>query len=207
MDSRRIVIAGLLALAASDCGLSAAWPSRSIDAGFWFEPVVYASSRLGEPLTAAELQTIESVARSEIGHAFRAFNLTVSDRREARYRVRVVQEVREYRMQRVAWVAGESRAMAGFGGIGAVNFSFIASAAMVYSPEQATRAELVAAIGRGVGRTAVHEFAHLLLPKAAIHNTRDRRSYEYASATREEQYAGEMRWDIARPWLLARLNR
>ena len=203
----RFAIAGLLALAASGCGLSSLWSPRSIHTGFWFEPVAYTSTRLGQPITAADLQTIESVARAEISRAFDGFNVTFSDRREARFRVRVVQEIREHRLQRSAWVAGESRAMAGFGGIGAVSFSFIASAAMVYSPENATRAELVEAIGRGIGRAAVHEFAHQLLPKAGIHNTRDRQSYEYASAARPEQYAGDMRWDIARPLLLARINR
>jgi hypothetical protein len=202
----RFAVAGALAVAALGCGLSARWSPRSIDAGFWFEPVAYESTRLGEPITAAELKTIESVARSEIRDAFRAFDITVSDRREARYRVRVVQELRNAQMWRVAWVAGESWATDAFG-TGAVSFSFIGNAAMVYSPEDADRAELLAAIGRGIGRTAVHEFTHLLLPRAAIHNSRDRQSYEYASATRPEHFSGDMRWDIARPLLLARINR
>lgn len=203
----RFAIAGLLALAASGCGVQAPWSPRSIHAGFWFEPVSYSSSRLGGPITADDLQVIAAVARSEISEAFRGLNITFSDRREARYRLRVVQELRDQRMRRFTWVAGASRGMAGFGGTGAVNFSFIASGAMVYSPEDATRDELLAAIGRGIGRAAVHEFTHQFLPKAEIHATRDRQSYEYASATRPEQYAGAMRWDIARPLLLARLNR
>ena len=203
----RFAIAGLLALAASGCGLPALWSPRSIDAGFWFEPVSYSSRRLGGPITADDLKVIEAVARAEISDAFRGLNVMFSDRREARYRLRVVQELRDQRMRRFAWVAGASRAMAGFGGTGAVSFSFIASGAMVYSPEDATRDELLAAIGRGIGRAAVHEFTHQFLPKAEIHATRDRQSYEYASATRPEQYAGAMRWDIAHPLLLARINR
>jgi hypothetical protein len=55
------------------------------------------------------------------------------------------------------------------------------------------------------GAAAVHEFTHQFLPKASIHDTRDRQSYEYASATRPEQYAGDMRWSVARPLLMARL--
>ena len=73
------------------------------------------------------------------------------------------------------------------------------------APEQATRAAIVAAIGRGIGRTAVHEFTHQLLPQAPIHDSQDVRSYEYDSAARREQYFGEMHWALARPLLEARL--
>jgi hypothetical protein len=208
MSGLRMAIAAVLALiTAIGCGVSELRSPRSFHAGFWFEPVEYQSTRLGGALTGADLQTIASVARSEISQAFDGLNVTLSDRREARYRVRVVQELRDQRMHRFTWVAGASRAMAGFGGTGFVNFSFLASGAMVYSAEDATRAELIAAIGRGVGRAAVHEFTHQFLPKAEIHATRDRQSYEYASATRPEQYGGDMRWSVAHPLLMARVGR
>ena len=205
MSGLRPIAAVLALITATGCGLSDLWSPRSLHAGFWFEPVAYHSTRLGGAITGADLHTIASVARSEISQAFEGLNVTVSDRREARYRVRVVQELRDQRMRRFTWVAGASRAMAGFGGTGAVNFTFLASGAMVYSAEDASRAELIAAIGRGIGRAAVHEFTHQFLPKAEIHATRDRQSYEYASATRPEQYAGAMRWDVARPLLVARM--
>ena len=187
---------------------SCAWPDREPRArhvGFWFEPVAYESSRLGGALTADELATIARVARAELVGAFSGFNVAISDRRDAPYRVRVVQDLRDERMERDAWIAGEARAMS-FGGVGAVNFLFLANGAMVYAPDGATRDELIHAIGRGIGRAAAHELAHALLPKADIHDTSDRRSYEYDSAARVEQYFGDMRWDVAAPLLQRRLG-
>ena len=204
---RSLTIAGLLATLASSC----AWPDliarRTIHAGFWFEPVSYESPRLGGRLTADELNTIAAVARAELMTAFDGFNISLTDRRDARYRVRVVPEVRDKRMQRDVWVAGEARAAAGFGGVGAVSFLFLANGAMVYAPNDAGRAELVIAIGRGIGRAAVHEFAHQLLPKAPIHDSDDRQSYEYGSAARAEQYFGDMHWALAKPLLTRRIGR
>jgi len=98
-------------------------------------------------------------------------------------------------------IAGESRAIRGFGGVGAVSFFFLASGAVASAPDSADRAALVDAIGRGVGRAAVHEFVHQLLPLAPIHDSGDVQSYEYASASRREQYFGAMRWGPARPLL------
>lgn len=204
---RPLTIAGLLATLASSCS----WPDmvgrRPVHAGFWFETVSYESSRLGGRLTADELNTIAAVARAELVTAFDGFNISLTDRRDARYRVRVVPEVRDTRMQRDVWVAGEARAAAGFGGVGAVSFLFLANGAMVYAPNDAGRAELVIAIGRGIGRAAVHEFAHQLLPKAPIHDSDDRQSYEYGSAARAEQYFGDMHWALAKPLLAQRMGR
>lgn len=199
----------LLVCVAVAAGSACAWPNREPRArqvGFWFEPVDYASPRLGGALTADELATIARIARAELEGAFSGFNVNISDRRDAPYRVRVVQDLRDERMERDAWIAGEARAMS-FGGIGAVNFLFLANGAMVYAPDDATRHQLVHAIGRGVGRAAAHELAHALLPKADIHNTRDRQSYEYDSAARVEQYFGDMRWDVAAPLLQTRVGR
>jgi hypothetical protein len=68
------------------------------------------------------------------------------------------------------------------------------------------REVMIEAIGRGIGRAAVHEFTHQLLPTAPIHDSTDVSSYEYQSATRREQYFGELHWDLARPLLQERLR-
>ena len=80
-------------------------------------------------------------------------------------------------------VAGQSRVLSGFGGAGAVSFYFVANGATVYSPETADRAAVLEALGRAIGRTAVHEFAHLLAAKTPIHDTRDANSYENGTSS------------------------
>ena len=172
-----------------------------IELGFWIERVSYASPRLGDPISGTEL------ARAEIASAFERFDVVVSGNRQARYHVRVVQRLldRRFRSREVS-VAGESRGAAGWGGSGAVSFDFLAGSAMVYAPEEIGRADLIGAIGRGIGRSAVHEFAHQLLPSAPIHDSRDRASYEFESAARIEQYFGDMRWNVAKPLLEDRLG-
>jgi hypothetical protein len=180
---------------------------RAIDTGFWFEEVAFSSHRLGGALTAEDLQTIASVARSELADAFRELDISLSDRRDATHQVRVVQELRDLRFRRPVSIPAESRSAFGFGGQGAVSFSWLATSAVGYAPEDAARPVLIEAIGRGVGRAAVHEFVHLLLPNARIHDSSDVRSYEYASAARREQYFGEMHWDIALPLLQKRIGR
>ena len=197
----------MLALAvASGAGIYGALASRTQErvasAGFWFEDVSFESPRLGGALDREDMAAIARIARAELTTAFAGLRVTLSERHDARYRVRVVQQLLDRRFRREVAVAGESRAVPGFGGAGAVSFFFLASGAVASAPEGADRAAIVAAIGRGLGRSAVHEFVHQLLPKAPIHDSRDVQSYEYASASRREQYYGEMRWDVARPLLL-----
>lgn len=175
--------------------------ARPVDIGFWFEEVRFSSARLGGPLSAADMDRIRSVARAEIARAFDGLRVRVSDASGARYHVRVVQDVRDVRFRRPVHVAGQSRAIAGFGGGGVVSFELLASGAVVYAPPELDRAGIVDAIGRGVGRAAVHEFVHQLLPRAPIHASRNRASYEFYSAGRVEQYFGEPDWDLAGPLL------
>lgn len=108
---------------------------------------------------------------------------------------------------RVRWevrLPAESRSAGGFGGHGAINFYWHASAAVAYSPKGAERASIIHAIGRGIGRAAIHEFAHLLLPRASIDDSADIGSYEYRSAARREQYFGELHWVVCgRCWSTA----
>jgi len=197
----RALIAAVLLASAAGCG-----KTRVEEAGFWFEPVTFQSKVLDGAVTAADLAAIEAVARAELRHAFDGLPVTISDRRDATYRVRVIQEVRDQRLRGNWGVAGESFAVPGVGGQSLVSFLFLASGAVAQSPAGASRHEMLDAIGRGIGRTAAHELAHLLLPRKPIHDSRDVRSYEYDSAARHEQYFGEMHWAIARPWLEERLR-
>jgi len=180
--------------------LSARSAGRARDAGFWFEPVTFDSSALGGPVTAQDLETIASIARAEVVHAFAGLPVVVSDRRDATYQVRVVQGLTDPRFRSDIEVAGASRALSGFGGRGAISFRLIAGHAIGYAPPGADRATMIAAIGRGIGRAAVHEFVHEFLPTSQIHG-KDIKSYEFGSAYRREQYYGDMHWDIAWPML------
>jgi len=206
--SRQVVVVAcmLFAAAASYRLLAERHERASTEAGFWFEPVTYDSSRLPGAVTMDEVQTIESVAWSELTDAFAGLPITFSNRRDARYRVHVVQELRDLRLRRYVGIAGESRAISRIGGQGAVSFFFLASGAVAYAPQDADRASLIEAIGRGVGRASVHEFTHQFLPLAPIHDSRDISSYEYRSAARREQYFGEMHWNLAWPLLQERLR-
>jgi len=198
-------IAGLIGtiLIASLAGCT---PRRSAIVGFWFEPVTYRSARLGGPLLPRDQETIHHVARAELAEAFEGLRVTVTDRQDARYRVRVVQQLRDPRFRGDVEVAGASRAISMFGGDGAVNFSMLAAYAESYAPPGADRPAIVAAIGRGVGRGAVHELTHQLVGSAWIDSTEDRHSYEYGSAARREQYYGDMHWGDARRVLQRRFG-
>jgi hypothetical protein len=204
----RQAIAGVALVAAATMAWTLAGGSHQpgVEAGFWFEPVSFRSVRLGGALTPSDVAAIEVVARGEIARAFVEWPIRISDRRDAMYRLRVVQAVYDPRMRGRWGVAGASNAVAGLGGRGEVSFDFLAGGATATAPEDASRDDIVAAIGRGIGRTAVHELTHQLLPTAPIHDSPDIRSYEYDSASRREQYYGEMRWNLARPLLAARLG-
>jgi hypothetical protein len=180
---------------------------RPVELGFWLEPVAYASSRLGDPVTPAELATIESIAREEIQKAFDGFDVMVSDNRQARHSVRVVPALKDQRLRRDADVAGASRGMAGLGGSGAVSFEYLANGATVFSPDTAGRAQVIEALGRGIGRVAIHEFLHQLLPRFPIHDSRDPYTYEGNSPATMEGYFHDLRWGIAEPLLEQRLGR
>ena len=167
--------------------------------------MTYHSSRLGGALTPEEMATIAAMARSELTDAFAGLSIKFSNRRDTKHRVRVVQQLRDMRVRWEVQVPAESRSVAGFGGQGAVNFFWLANAAVAYAPAETDRPSIIHAIGRGIGRAAVHEFAHLLLPRASIDDASDINSYEYRSAARQEQYFGELRWGPVRPLLLERI--
>lgn len=196
-----LVLAGIVA--SGGCGAGGA---RVIDAGFSFDRVTFASALLGGALTPSQLVAVEAEARAELDRAFSGLRIRVSDRRDARYHVMVLQQIRDGRSRSSMFVAGESRAIRGIGGRGAVNFSLLASAALSCAPQDAPLEVLLEAIGRGVGRAAAHEFAHQFLPTTPIHASRDRGSYEYYAAGRCQQYFGPMHWDLAGPLLRERFG-
>jgi hypothetical protein len=189
-----VVAAGTLACATVD-------RRRPVEAGFWLERLTYDLIGLGGPLTPRELALVETAALDEIRGAFTGVAVRFSPRRDARYIVTVVPHLYDLRVRRTSEVFGNARAMRGFGGRGAVNFYAVASAAAAYAPRDATRQDVVGAIGRGVGRVAIHEFTHLFLPRVPIDASDDPLSYEYGHAARREQYYGELRWGFAKPML------
>jgi hypothetical protein len=174
------------------------------EGAFWFEDVTYElphlrAAGLGGPITADEKAIIESVAWSELRGAFAGLRVTFSDNRNARCKVQVVQQYPEARGGPGA--AGATRAVRPFGGYGSVNFLMLASQAVSHAPPGADRATVIQGIGRGIGRAAVHEFLHQLVPDVPIHETTDESSYEYAYSARPAQYYGPMRWGVAWPAL------
>ena len=176
-------------------------------AGFWFEDVSFesphfAAADYGGPLTESEATLIQEVARSEVRAAFSGLRIRFSEDREAFFRVRVVQEFGPG----IRGAAGASRVIGPVGGNGSVNYLMLASQAVSHAPPGADRAAVVQAIGRGVGRAAVHEFLHQMLPRLNIHDSKDDRSYEFGYSSRPAQYYGDMRWDIAWPALVERFG-
>jgi hypothetical protein len=196
----RLLIAGVVATGTFACATFDR--PRTVEAGFWLERLSYDLIGLGGPLTAPEFALVEAAALDEIKRAFTGIAVRFSPRRDARYTVTVVQHVYDLRVKRTSEVFGNARAMRGFGGRGSVNFYAVASAAAAYAPENATRHDVIGAIGRGVGRVAIHEFTHLFLPRAPIDGSDDPLSYEYGHAGRREQYYGELRWGFTRAALL-----
>ena len=182
--------------------------SNIVTAGFWFDDDVsfelHDPARIGGPLNDEERQRIVTVAREEVVRAFAELRLAVTERRDAFYRVRVRQALTVGRRYAAA---GQSNVFGPLGGHGAVSFVTLAAQAISYAPQTATRAQIVDAIGRGLGRAAVHEFAHQILPKDPIHRSQDRASFEYWSSDRAAQYYGEMHWSVAREALRERLGR
>jgi hypothetical protein len=200
-------------LAAATIGLSCSGDRFSTapqTAGFWFERSSLelpsaATRRLDGPLTANELKSIKHLSRSEIERAFSNLRIAVTERPDAFWRVEVVRS-RPVKWTRQLPSAGESVALGILGGQGAVAFDIVALKAIHYAPTDASRQSIIDAIGRGIGRVAVHEFVHQILGVAASHNEGDENSYEYGSPDRPSQYYGELHWTTAWPLLASRLG-
>lgn len=206
--STTLLLAAALSTAALVGALEYSSRTNVVTAGFWFADdvtfAVHDPRRLGGEITGAERARIVRVARDEVEAAFAPFRIRVTDVRDAFYRVAVRQVVVANRKYAAA---GQSHVFGPLGGTGSVSFITLAAQAMAYAPHDAPRAEIIDAIGRGIGRAAVHEFVHQILPKEPLHATRDRASYEFWSSDRPAQYYGEIRWSIARDVLGERLGR
>jgi hypothetical protein len=212
--STGIALGSILASASILGALELKSRDNVVTAGFWFDDdvtfEVHDPRRLGGPLTVDEEQRIVTIARGEIGAAFSTLRIRVIDNRHAFYRVGVQQMIRppgRNSFARGSGAAGLSHVFGPLGGAGSVNFYMLAAQAIAFAPTDAARADIVDAIGRGIGRAAVHEFAHQILPHGPMHTSDDEASYEYWTSNRRQQYYGPMHWSVAYPTLQQRLAR
>jgi hypothetical protein len=169
----------------------------------WFEPnacvIPEQETATFSPLTADEVASIHQRSRAELEHAFSGLRIRVAEDRTAFWRVQVVASL-PARAHQALPKAGESIALGMLGGNGAIGFDVVALNAIRYAPAGASRQTIVEGIGRGVGRVAIHEFAHQILGATDMHDTADRGSYEYPSPDRPSQYYGDLHWTAAWPF-------
>jgi hypothetical protein len=177
------------------------------EAGFWFDRVTFDLplddvERIGGPVRPEEQLQIESIARAELATAYAGLRIRFTSQPPATFRVSVVQDI----PARALPVAGASRRLPLGGGIGEVSFRTLASQAVGNAPRDASRARIIDAIGKGIGRTAAHEFAHQLLDHVNLHDTKDPDSYENGISNRPSQFYGTLHWAFARPLLAKTLG-
>jgi hypothetical protein len=92
------VVCAASILAVQACG-------RSIpSAGFWYEDIAFAlpaqaAGQLGGLLTDGELDSIKTISRAEVAHAFTGFNIHVVDDHAAFWRVGVERSLRRRRLR------------------------------------------------------------------------------------------------------------
>lgn len=192
--------------------------SATIEASFWWDDAPIGLSpddatKIGAPLTADELRSIEATSRDEVRRAYADLRINITDRRGGFWRVAVVGAPLTTTRNRTTYpfsFAGESRVFGPLGGSGSVAFAILAHNAIEYAPPGASRRQIVDGIGRGIGRAAIHEFAHQALGLdnlSSLDNRTDPDSYEYANADRPSQYYGELRWTTAWPMLQQKFGR
>jgi hypothetical protein len=188
----------------------------AIDAGFWYdegscELSVDDAAKLGGPLTAQEIAAIKQLSRAEVERALADLRINVTEHRNAFWRVSVVGRMPSNPTFKFPFAAaGESHVFGPLGSWGSVGFLVLAHNAIEYGPPSASRQDVVAGIGRGIGRAAVHEFAHQALGVDNvwnIDNRTDSTSYEYGNADRPSQYYGELHWTTAWPVLQQKFGR
>jgi hypothetical protein len=181
-----------------------------IDVGFWYEEFPFTFSApttaaLGGPLTPAEIEAIKRTSRDALTHAVSGLKVAVTNSRQSPWTVAVHLSLEPRKGQKLP-NAGETFAMGPLGSRSVVHFTEILMAAVAHAPEGTTREQLIAGIGRGVGRVAVHELAHGILGAGAMDNQTDDHSYEYFTHNRPSQYFGELHWARAWPVLVERIG-
>ena len=192
--------------------------SATIAAGFWWAdtPLLLSADdarKAGGPLTADELRSIEAISRNEVRRAYAGLRINITDRRDAFWRVAVVGAPLTVTRNRTTYpfsFAGQSRVFGPLGGSGSVAFAILAHNAIEYAPAGASRQQIVEGIGKGIGRAAVHEFAHQapgLDNLSSLDNRTNPDSYEYGNADRPSQYYGELAWTTAWPVLIQKFGR
>ena len=200
---KRVAIAiGLASILVASCA-----KEQAVEAGFWFDRVTFDLpvgdvERIGGPIRSDEQAQIESIARAELEAAYVGLRIRFTGQPEGFYRVSVVQDI----PGRALPVAGASRRVPFGGGVGSVSFRTLGSQAVANAPPNADRAGIVEAIGKGIGRTAAHEFAHQILVSVNLHDTKDSDSYENGISDRPGQFWGTLHWAFARPHLEAQLG-
>lgn len=180
------------------------------DVGFWYEEFPFTFSApvtaaLGGPFTASEIDAIKRLSRQELTDAFSGLRITFTDARRAFWTVRVRLALERRKGQRLP-NDGETLALGPLGARSVVDFTEVLMAALAHAPAGTSRQQLVAGIGRGVGRVAVHELAHGILGAGAMDNQTDDHSYEYFTHNRPSQYYGELHWERAWPLLVERVG-
>ncbi|HKC58002.1 MAG TPA: hypothetical protein VKC35_17845 [Vicinamibacterales bacterium] len=221
MRAPATVVIGAIAVAVvSAASLTIGWHASraTIDAGFWWDepPFVLSAGdaeKIGGPITADELARIQQISRAEVEHAYEGLRIGVTEKHDAFWRVAVVGGPLTTTRNRITSpfsAAGESRVFGPLGGLGSVAFVMLAHNAIEYAPPAASRQQIVEGIGRGIGRAAVHELAHLALGLdnlTHVDNRTDTNSYEYANADRPSQYYGELQWTTGWPVLEEKFGR
>jgi hypothetical protein len=199
-----------VALVAVLCVLVFRSARPGVEVGFWYEEFPFTFSApvtaaLGGPLVVSEIDAIKQISRDELTRAFSGLKVTFTDSREVRWTVGVQLALERRKGQRLP-NAGETFAMGPLGARSRVDFTEVLMAAIAHAPAGTTRQQLVAGIGRGVGRVAVHELAHGILGAGAMDNQTDDHSYEYFTHNRPSQYYGELHWARAWPVLVERVG-
>jgi hypothetical protein len=174
------------------------------DSAISADPVI--TRELGHPVGPDEIGVIKETSRAELERAFAGLPLRLTDGRGF-WRIRVVPSVmiRAPSGRPMAIAAGTSYGLGPLGGAAFINFSTIAVNAHRYAGPEASRSDIVEGIGRGIGRAAVHELAHMI--GVAVDIRTDDRSYEYYSADRASQYYGELHWNATLPMLRQEMGR
>ena len=199
MSLRRLATLTIALATSSGC----AWRESSVGVLFSDNACVLRAGALqpfGDLFTEAERQTIEQLARREVTIAFAPVRVAITAAPTAFWRIAVVRSL-PTRAGQALPRSGESIALGPLGGGGTVACDVIVRKAMQFAPEGTTRAQLIDAVGRGVGRTAVHELVHQILGAAGTHNEADIDSYEHGSSDRASQFYGTLHWTTALPLL------